>query len=42
MRLFCEPINVADENAVVVQVRLQDQEWNSICYIPGKKRAENY
>jgi len=36
LRLFYEPANVADENAVVAQV-LQDQDWLPIGYIPGKK-----
>jgi len=36
LRLFYEPANVADENAVVAQV-LQDQDWVQIGYIPGKK-----
>ena len=39
VRHFCEPTNVADENAIVVQVRLQDQEWKSIGYILGKKES---
>jgi len=37
LRLFYEPTNVADENAVVAQVQLNNQEWISIGYIPGKK-----
>ena len=36
LRLFYEPTNMADENAVVAQV-LHDQKWISIGYIPGKK-----
>ena len=37
LRLFYEPTNVADENAVVAQVQLNNQQWISIGYIPGKK-----
>ena len=37
LRLFYEPRNVADENAVVAQVQLRNQDWISIGYIPGKK-----
>ena len=36
LRLFYEPTNMADENAVVAQV-LHDQKWISIGYIKGKK-----
>ena len=37
LKLYYEPTNVADENAVVAQVQLHDGEWTSIGYIPGKK-----
>ncbi|KAL9971461.1 hypothetical protein ACROYT_G017626 [Oculina patagonica] len=37
LRLYYEPTNVADENAVVAQVQFNNREWKSIGYIPGKK-----
>lgn len=35
IRLHREPTNIRDENAIVVQVLLD--EWHPIGYIPGKK-----
>ena len=37
LRQLFEPANVADENAVVAQVKLPGRHWEFIGYIPGKK-----
>lgn len=41
LRVFYEPANVADENAIVAQV-LQDQDWVPISFIPGKKKYKKF
>lgn len=36
LRLFFEPVNLRDDNAIVVQAKLEET-WQSLGYVPSKK-----